>query len=142
MSTAGGLKLFRMGVLLVHSERELSRSLFPHGVQKMHFGGRSWRTGVQAIYAMVLSALLVLTATVLVLSFSGMSFAPAVTASVAALSNVGPIYGAGPEPGLPWPPVGQAPGPALVALSVAMIVGRVEVLALFGVLNVSYWRRR
>ncbi|HEX2255443.1 MAG TPA: potassium transporter TrkG, partial [Afifellaceae bacterium] len=142
MSTAGGLKLFRVGVLIVHAERELARSLFPHGVQKIRFGGHQWRGGVQAIYAMVLSAVLVLTAALLVLSFSGMAFAPAVTAGVAALSNVGPIYGAGPDPAAPWPPIAALPAPALVTLGVAMILGRVEILALFAVLNIAYWRRR
>jgi trk system potassium uptake protein len=142
MSTAGGLKLFRVGVLIVHAERELTRSLFPHGVQKIRFGGHEWRGGVEAIYAMVLAAILLLTATMLVLSFSGMAFAPAMTAGVAALSNVGPIYGAGPDPAAPWPPITALPAPALAILAVAMILGRIEVLALFAVLNIAYWRRR
>ena len=142
MSTAGGLKLFRLGVLIVHAERELGRSLFPHGVQKIRFGGHQWRGGVQAIYTMVLSAVLVLTAAILVLSFSGMAFAPAITAGVAALSNVGPIYGAGPDPAAPWPPVAALSAPALVTLGVAMVLGRVEIVALFAVLNIAYWRRR
>jgi trk system potassium uptake protein TrkH len=142
MSTSGGLKLFRVGVLMVHAERELARSLFPHGVQKMRFGGREWRGGVQAIYTMVLSAILVLTAAILVLSFSGMAFAPAITAGVAALSNVGPIYGAGPDPAAPWPALSALPAPALVMLAAAMVLGRVEVLALFAVVNIAYWRRR
>lgn len=142
MSTSGGLKLFRVGILMVHAERELARSLFPHGIQKMRFGGREWRVGVQAIYAMVLSAILVLTAAILVLSFSGMALVPAMTAGVAALSNVGPIYGAGPDPAAPWPAVAALSAPSLVALAVTMILGRVEVLALFAVLNIAYWRRR
>ena len=97
---------------------------------------------MEAIYDMLLAAILVLTAAILVLSFSGMAFAPAVTAPVAALSNVGLTYGAGPQPPAPWPPIAALPAPALATLGVAMVLGRVEVLAIFAVLNIAYWRRR
>jgi trk system potassium uptake protein TrkH len=143
MSTAGGLKLFRVGILAAQGARELSLSLFPHGVDPLVVGGRRWdREILQGIYAMVLVFAVVMVGTMAVLSYQGIPFEPAMIASISAMSNAGPIFGAGPDAGQPWPSLSSFPPASLVALSVAMILGRIELLALFSVLNFAYWRSR
>ncbi|HSM43254.1 MAG TPA: potassium transporter TrkG [Afifellaceae bacterium] len=143
LSTAGGLKFFRVGILLLQSGRELSRSLFPHGVDVISVGGRRWnRPAVDSLYTMVLAFVLVLASTVCALSLQDIGFEPAVIASLAALSNAGPVYGAGPDAGQPWLALSSFPAISLSALSVAMILGRIELLALFSLLNIAYWRSR
>lgn len=143
MSTAGGLKLFRVGVLSAQAGRELSLSLYPHGIEPLIIGGRRWdREPLQGIYAMVLAFALVLAATVAVLSYQGLQFEPAMMASISALSNAGPVYGAGPDAGQPWPPLSAFPAASLTALSIAMVLGRIELLALFSIINFAYWRTR
>lgn len=143
LSTAGGLKFFRVGILLLQSGRELSRSLFPHGVDVINVGGRRWtRTSIDSLYTMVLAFVLVLASTVCVLSLQDIGFESAMIASLAALSNIGPVYGAGPDAGQPWVALTTFPAISLSALSVAMVLGRIELLALFSLLNIAYWRSR
>ena len=91
---------------------------------------------------MVLAFVLVLASTVCALSLQDIGFEPAVIASLAALSNAGPVYGAGPDAGQPWLALSSFPAISLSALSVAMILGRIELLALFSLLNIAYWRSR
>ena len=141
LSTAGGLKMFRVGILCAQSARELSLSLFPHGVEPLNVGGRRWQAdALQGIYAVVLAFVLVLGLTVAVLSYQGLAFEPTIMAGIAALSNAGPVYGAGPDAQLPWPPLSSFGSASLAALSGAMIMGRVEVLVFFSVINLTYWR--
>ena len=143
MSTAGGLKMFRIGVLLRHAERELSKSLFPHGVKTTRAGGHVWiGDDVRGIYAMVVASILVLAFTGASLALAGLPFAPAITAALAAFSNIGPLYGAGPVAAEPWPALSALPVHGLWFLGIAMVAGRIEVLAFFGVLNIAYWRNR
>jgi trk system potassium uptake protein TrkH len=143
MSTAGGLKMFRVGVLLRQAERELSKSLFPHGVKMARAGGHVWiDEDVRGICAMVVASVLILAFTGAGLALAGLPFAPAIAAAIAAFSNIGPLYGAGPIAAEPWPALSDLPAYGLGFLGIAMVVGRIEVLALFGVLNIAYWRNR
>ena len=143
LSTAGGLKMFRVGILCAQSARELSLSLFPHGVDPLTVGGRRWEpNALQGIYAMVLAFALVLAITVAVLSYQGLAFEPAIMAGIAALSNAGPLYGAGPDAEQPWTSLSSFGSASLAALSAAMILGRIELLAFFSVVNLTYWRSR
>ena len=143
MSTAGGLKMFRIGVLLRQAERELSKSLFPHGIKTTRAGGHVWiADDVRGIYAMVVASVLVLAFTGVSLALAGLPFAPATAAALAAFSNIGPLYGAGPIAAEPWPALSDLPAHGLWFLGLAMVAGRIEVLALFGVLNIAYWRNR
>jgi len=143
MSTAGGLKMFRFGVLLRQAERELSKSLFPHGVKTTRAGGHVWiDDDVRGIYAMVVASVLVLAFTGAGLAVAGVPFSPAFAAALAAFSNIGPLYGAGPIAAEPWPALSSLPAYGLGILGIAMVAGRIEVLALFGVLNIAYWRNR
>jgi trk system potassium uptake protein TrkH len=135
--------LFRIGILCLQAGRELSRSLFPHGVDVVNVGGRRWeRSTLDGIYAMVLAFALVMMTTVSILSFQGIPYEPAMVSSLSALSNAGPVYGAGPDAGQPWPALTSFSPISLGALSLAMILGRIELLALFSLLNIAYWRSR
>ena len=106
-------------------------------------GGHVWiDEEVRGIYAMVVASVLILAFTGAGLALAGMPFAPAIAAAIAAFSNIGPLYGAGPIAAEPWPALSDLPAYGLGFLGIAMVVGRIEVLALFGVLNVAYWRNR
>jgi trk system potassium uptake protein TrkH len=135
--------MFRIGVLLRQAERELSKSLFPHGVKATRAGGHVWTDdNVRGIYAMVVASVMVLAFTSVSLALAGLPFAPAIAAALAAFSNIGPLYGAGPIAADPWPALSGLSAYGLWFLGFAMVAGRIEVLALFGVLNIAYWRNR
>ena len=72
------------------------------------------------------------------LGAAGYSFEEATTVAVAALTSAGPLAHAvlGPEFD-----IGDASGAVKLMLCVAMIVGRLELLALISLLNPRIWRR-
>ena len=97
------------------------------------------RTEVRAATGMFLILFILLAALLSAgLGAAGFSFEEATTVAVAALTSAGPLAYAvlGPEFGF-----GGASGAVKVMLCVAMIVGRLEILALISLLNPGIWRR-
>jgi trk system potassium uptake protein TrkH len=139
-STAGGVKLLRSYALFQHGLRELSALAQPN----LRFGrGRGGRrvgfAGAVLAWLFVMLFLLGVGATAVALTLSGLPFDPALAAAVAALSNTGSAYGVALGPAAPG---FEAMGPAArLTLCAAMVLGRVEVLAVVALANPAYWRR-
>lgn len=139
MSTAGGLKLMRITLLMKQGGREIARLSHPHGIVHTDFGGRPFNIptmrGVWALFVFMLLAALMAT---LGLTAFGIPFEQAVTAAIGSLSNAGPVLGFasgadGQAIGLAAPQVYAAmPAGAKLLLCVVMVVGRVEIMAFFG----------
>lgn len=141
MSTAGGLKLMRISLLIKQGSREISRLSHPHGIVHTEFGGRPFSIPImRGVWAMFVMMLVAAVLTTLGLTLYGVSFEMAIAASIAALSNAGPVLGFAPDAagnvlGLDMMQAyaAMAPGAKLV-LAIAMIAGRIEVLAAAAVL--------
>ncbi|SDD26828.1 trk system potassium uptake protein TrkH [Paracoccus isoporae] len=151
-TTAGGVKLLRVYALARQSERELERIVHPTSVGG---GGRMDRRlrGEGAYLAFIFFMLFALSiaATVLLVSIRQIEFDTAVMLSVSALTNTGPLAstialtpsfessaGIASNPWEGWS--GLATLPKLV-LAGAMIVGRLETLAILALLTPDFWRR-
>jgi trk system potassium uptake protein TrkH len=140
MSTAGGIKLIRLALLVQQGRGEMRRLSHPRGVVRLRYKGRPLDAelliGVWALFASYFALLAVAT---LVLCAFGSSLVPALAAAIAALSNTGPLY--------PLLPESAGAGYAALAplaklfLAVIMAAGRLEVLALLSLLSAAYWRR-
>jgi len=138
-TTAGGVKLLRVFALFRHGEREMERLVYPSAVSGS--GARSrglHRNGALVAWVFfMLFGLALVTVTVL-LAADGVVFENAVALSVAALSTTGPVLQV------------AASGPVSVAalgafskivLAVAMVLGRLETLAIIALFNPDFWRR-
>ena len=71
----------------------------------------------------------------MLISLSGVATDTAMLAGLAALSNTGPVLAVADSGGY-----GALPVAAQFWLAVAMILGRIELLALFTLVNPAYWR--
>ena len=113
----------------------------PHGIVHTEFGGRPFSIPImRGVWAMFVMMLVAAVLTTLGLTLYGVSFEMAIAASIAALSNAGPVLGFAPDAagnvlGLDMMQAyaAMAPGAKLV-LAIAMIAGRIEVLAAAAVL--------
>lgn len=142
-STAGGLKLYRVVAMLRQLGRELALLVYPHGVRPARSGEEERDAEVMKMvwtaFAALIAAISILA---VILSAQGVPFSDALLAAVGALSNVGPVYevwrggelAAGPG-------YGEMGTTAQLALSVGMILGRVEIVAMAGLLSLLYWRQ-
>ncbi len=138
-STAGGIKLYRAYALFSHSANELSRLAHPSVVNARRISrGGVGRQGVMNAWIYLMLFIVALAATVMACTLAGLRFETALIAAISALSNTGPaliVVADNPDAyvAMPWT--------AQIALSVAMVLGRIEILVLVSLFNPGYWRK-
>ena len=138
-TTAGGIKLIRGYAMICHGGRELSRIAMPHSVPGAGLGSRGLRReGAMIAWAFVMLFTLAFVAVLLLLTLTGMDFADALIAATAALSNTGPAFTLASEL-----PGGFARLDAVqrIILAAAMLLGRIETLAVIVLLHPESWAR-
>jgi trk system potassium uptake protein TrkH len=138
-TTAGGIKLIRVYAMICHGGRELSRIAMPHSVPGAGLGSRGLRReGAMIAWAFVMLFTLAFVSVLLLLTLTGMDFADALIAATAALSNTGPAFALASEL-----PGGFARLDAVqrIILAAAMLLGRIETLAVIVLLHPESWAR-
>ncbi len=141
-STAGGIKIYRAGIMFLQSFRELERLVHPNAVRPRRLGQQNVTLQMmKAIWIMFGVACTVIAALSAAIAPAMPSFEAAFVSIVAALGNVGPIYPVGWQEGVVWPEWGALPAYAQIILALAMILGRLEILVVLGVANFALWRR-
>lgn len=138
-TTAGGVKLLRIYALFRQGEHELVRLVHPNAVSGRGETTRRLRQeGAYLAWIFFMIFALTLGAIMAALTLTGTPFVEAMVLSVAALSTTGPLAAvAGPVP------ISYAAlsGSAQVILAIAMVVGRLETLALLVLFAPDSWRR-
>lgn len=137
-STAGGIKMMRLKVLGKHGEREFFRLSHPHGVIRTSYAGRVMSDeAMAAAWAFFIVFVLTLCAITLMLAAIGLDLHAAVAAATSALTNTGTALTL---------LDGQLAGYSMIEssglwlLSLAMIMGRLEVLPVLILLSPMFWR--
>ena len=138
LSAGGGIKMMRALVLFQTAFRELLRMVHPRATMPVKLGGQV--VEAQIIFA-VLAYMLVygvtLTAITMLLVATGVDFLTAFSAAAACINNLGPGLGF----------VGPAGSYALLSdfqtwiCTIAMLLGRLELITVFVVLTPAFWRR-
>lgn len=140
-STAGGLRLFRVGGMLVESLKETRRLIYPHGMTPRPFGAREFDIGtMKAIWSLFSATLALLAAVAVAISLIGIDFGGALAATVSAFSNIGPVFSSSWAEASAWPSYAEMPAGAQMLLAAVMIVGRVEIIALVVAISLFVWR--
>ena len=137
-STSGAIKIYRIQILMQIVRAHIRRLTRPHRVIPLHFNGRLLPDDVP--YS-ILAFLVVFVATIalftVALALLGLDIVTAYSASVTAITNVGPGLGAIIGPAGTFEPL---PDTAKWILTFAMLAGRLEVLALLVALDLEFWR--
>lgn len=137
-STGGGIKLVRSLLLQKQALRELTRIVHPRAVVPVTFGGAVVSPQVlSSVMAFMLIYGFVLTATGMLLLLSGLDPVTAFTAAVACINNTGPGLGqVGPASNYQ----GLTDFQTWVC-TVAMMLGRLELLSVLVLFTPHFWRR-
>ncbi len=137
-STACSVKIFRYQILLSAIRAQIRSIHAPRGVFVTRFEGRSVGEDVlNSVIAFFLFFIVTLGILSVALSLTGLDFTTSVSGAATALANVGP--GLGDEIG----PAGNFAGlndRAKWILSFAMLVGRLELLVVYALFTVNFWR--
>jgi len=138
-TTAGGLKLLRVYALARHGEREMDRLVHPSSIGGGGDGERRLRQG-GAYVAWIFFMLYAMTFAIVVaaLSLRGMEFEQSLILTVAAVTTTGPLAVMAAE--VPIRMIDLSMSEKAI-LGGAMIVGRVEILAILALLSPGVWRR-
>lgn len=138
-TTAGGVKLLRVYALYRHGEREIERLVHPNSVGGAGAQARRLRRqGAQMAWIFFMLFALSIAVTMLTLSLTGLGFEAATIFAVASLSTTGPLTALAGGVSLAWAELDMV---ARAVTAAAMILGRLETLAIIALLNPEFWRR-
>lgn len=137
-STAGGLKIFRFQMIGQAVGRQIGRALRPHAVIPLRYGGRLVpEEQISSIAVFIFLFLTTIALVTLILAAIGLDPETAFSAAATAISNVGPGIGTVIGPTGTFAPL---PDAAKVILSLAMVMGRLEIVSVLLLLSPSFYR--
>ena len=137
-STAGGMKVMRLGILVKYAHREILKLVHPHAVVAIKWD----KTPVSAeilssVVGFSIYYILIFIISAFVLALLGMDFMTAVSAAIACVGNIGPgLASVG-----PFSSYADIPYLGKALLTFCMLVGRLEVYAVLVVLSPVFWKK-
>jgi trk system potassium uptake protein TrkH len=137
-STGGGIKMVRLLLLVKQSHREMVRIVHPNVVNPVVLGGMAVGDRVmQSVIAFMMTYGATLVALTMVLLFSGLDVVTAFTAVIACVNNIGPGLGdVGPAVNY-----GGLNDFQTWVCTFAMMLGRLELLAVLVLFTPAFWRK-
>lgn len=135
-TTAGGIRLMRVLALYRHGMREMDRLVHPSMVAGSDT--RIARSGTYIAWIFFMLFALSMAVVMIALALTGLDFETSATLSISALSTTGPLARVAAETPFSFSVLSD---PAKVILAGAMVLGRLEVLALVALINPMQWRR-
>jgi trk system potassium uptake protein TrkH len=137
-STSCSIKIFRYQLLFASIKVQLRKIRSPHGVFLPRYDGRKVGEDVMnSVISFFVFFVISLGVLSVALGMTGLDLITSVSGAAAALANIGP--GLGDEIG----PAGNFAGlndTAKWMLSLGMLLGRLELLAVYAIFTVSFWR--
>lgn len=134
-STGGGMKVIRVLLLYKQGWREMVRLVHPSALAPVKLGNRSASEKViQSVWGFFSVYILVFCLFALILTGFGVDLVTAVSSVLACMNNLGPALGqAGPH-------YADLVDPAKWVLSLAMVMGRLELFTLLILFTPVFWR--
>lgn len=138
-STTGGIKLFRVSIMMKIIHSKLKSTARPHGVFIPRYGSSPVAEdvvfGVLTYVGLYLVCLIVGT---MALSFCNLDFVTSFSGAISALSNIGPALGNDIGPDKTF---ALLPSSALGILSFLMLLGRLEFVAILILIFPFFWKK-
>ena len=137
-STGGGIKCSRILILLRVTRREIRKIVHPRSVEVVKLDGKVVEEDtIYSIGVFFWAYMLFLMATALILSLDDHSFAVSFSSALTCLSNIGP----GLETVGPSGNFAHFSALSKLVMSMAMIVGRLEIFPILVLFSRSTWKR-
>ncbi|MDT8326887.1 MAG: potassium transporter TrkG [Roseovarius sp.] len=137
-TTAGGVKLLRVYALYLHGKREVERLVHPSSVGRSSKTGRRIRRhGAYIAWVFFMLFAMSLTFVTMLLAAFGQDFESSLILAISALSTTGPLISAASD--TPIRLLDLSAG-AKLCYAAAMMLGRLETLAIIALLNPAVWR--
>ncbi|RKF16214.1 TrkH family potassium uptake protein [Roseovarius spongiae] len=137
-STACSIKIFRYQLLFASIRVQMRRIRTPHGVFTPRYAGRPVADDVlNSVMAFFVFFIVSLGVISVLLSLTGLDFVTSISGAAAALANIGPGLGDTIGPAGNYAPLNDT---AKWILSAAMLIGRLELMAVYAIFTINFWR--
>lgn len=138
-STSCSIKVFRFQLLFASVKAQIRRIHSPHGIFQPRYQGRTVPddvlSSVMTFFVMFIVSLGVLS---ILLGMTGLDFITSVSGAAAALANIGPGLGGTIGPAGNFSTLNET---AKWLLCAGMLIGRLELLAVYVLFTLNFWRR-
>ena len=137
-STACGIKIFRLQMLFIFLKNQIKRLFYPNSVIISKYNNQKISDEfISSVIVFIFSFLFIFFIIAMLLSISGLDFLTAISGAASAISNVGPGLGGviGPDGNYK-----TIPDLSKWILSIGMLLGRLELLAVLVLFFPSFWR--
>lgn len=137
-STACSAKIFRYQILFASIRTQLQRIRSPHGIFVPRYDGRPIEDDVlSSVMSFFMFFILTLGVLSVLLSMTGLDFLTSISGAASALANIGPGLGDTIGPAGNFATLNAT---AKWLLTLAMLIGRLELLVVYALFTVSFWR--
>jgi trk/ktr system potassium uptake protein len=137
-STACSVKIFRYQILFSSIRVQIRRTRSPHGVFTPHFAGRPVGPDVlSSVISFFVFFIVSLGLLSVGLGLTGLDFITSISGAATALANIGPGLGEQIGPSGNFAGLNDA---AKWMLSLAMWVGRLELMTVYAIFTIRFWR--
>ena len=137
-STACGIKIFRLQLLMIFLKNQTKKLISPHSVIITKYNNQKISDEfITSVIIFIFTFLFIFLIIALLLSVSGLDFITAISGAASSISNVGPGLGdlIGPNGNYK-----DVPNVSKWILSTGMLLGRLELFAVLVLLFPSFWR--
>ena len=137
-STGGGAKVVRILLMFKSAKSSIYRVLHPNSVKLLHMDGEVIDDDtVSSVNAYMMLYFIIIAVTTLLVSIDGQSMETTFSAVVACVNNIGPGFDAvGPAASF-----GALSGFSKLVLTVAMLIGRLEIYPILILMAPGIWKK-
>ena len=137
-STACGIKIFRLQMLLIFLKNQVKKLIYPNSVIINKYNNHKISDDfIRSVIIFIFSFLFIFLIIALLLSISGLDFVTSISGAASSISNVGPGLGEiiGPDGNYK-----SLPNLSKWILAAGMLLGRLELFAVLVLFFPSFWR--
>ncbi len=137
-STACGIKIFRLQMLLIFLKNQIKKLIFPNSIIITKYNNKKISEDfINSVIIFIFSFLFIFLIIAMLLSISGLDFLTAISGAASAISNVGPGLGDVIGPNGNYKAI---PDISKWILAFGMLLGRLELFAVLVLFFPSFWR--
>ena len=137
-STACGIKIFRLQMLLIFLKNQIKRLISPNSVIITKYNNQKISDNfINSVIIFIFTFLFIFLIIAMLLSISGLDFITSISGAASSISNVGPGLGDVIGPNGNYKDI---PDLSKWILSVGMLLGRLELFAVLVLFFPSFWR--
>ncbi len=137
-STACGIKIFRLQMLLIFLKNQVKKLIYPNSVIINKYNNHKISDDfIRSVIIFIFSFLFIFLIIAMLLSISGLDFVTSISGAASSISNVGPGLGEiiGPDGNYK-----SLPNLSKWILAIGMLLGRLELFAVLVLFFPSFWR--